>query len=199
VLRAENLACRRGERLVFEHLSFEVPRGGALVVVGPNGSGKSSLLRVLAGLTPLESGRLVWEGAPVADDLAAYRTKLRFIGHLDAVKPALSVADNLAFWAGLQGDGTARMAEALTRLRLDHLAEWPARFLSAGQRRRLALARLFAAPAPLWLLDEPTTGLDEATIATFEEAVAEHRASGGMVIASTHVPLRLGDASTLTL
>jgi heme exporter protein A len=177
-----------------------VPRGGALVLLGPNGSGKSSLLRLLAGLTPAEAGRLLWDGVPVRDDTAAHRIRIRFIGHQDAVKPALTVCENLAFWAGLHGAREeAAVASALARLGLDRLADWPSRFLSAGQRRRLALARLLLAPAPVWLLDEPTTGLDRDSIAGFETALAAHRAAGGIVIAATHVPLGLPDARTLTL
>jgi heme exporter protein A len=199
MLEAENLACRRGERLVFAGVSFTLPRGGALLLHGPNGSGKSSLLRLLAGLTPAEAGRLLWDGAPVRDDGAAHRARLRFVGHHDAVKPALTVRENLAFWAGLQGADASASDAALTRLGLDRLADWPARFLSAGQRRRLALARLLLAPAPLWLLDEPTTGLDRDSVARVEAAIAAHRRSGGLVIASTHVPLGLGDAAVLAL
>jgi heme exporter protein A len=199
MLEAQNLACRRGERLVFAGVSFVVPRGGALLLLGPNGSGKSSLLRLLAGLTPAEAGRLLWDGAPVRDDGAAHRARIRFVGHYDAVKPALTVRENLAFWAGLHGAAAAAPEAALGRLGLARLADWPARFLSAGQRRRLALARLLLAPAPLWLLDEPTTGLDRDSVAGVEAALAEHRAAGGLVIASTHVPLGLADAAVLTL
>jgi heme exporter protein A len=199
VLEAENLACRRGERLVFTGVTFRVPRGGALLLLGPNGSGKSSLLRVLAGLTPIEAGRLLWDGAPVRDDPAAHRARIRFIGHQDAVKPALTVAENLAFWAGLQDGGTTAVDAALARMGLDRLADWPSRFLSAGQRRRLALARLLVKPAPIWLLDEPTTGLDRDSVAGFEAALAAHREAGGLVIASTHVPLGLTDVRSLTL
>jgi heme exporter protein A len=199
VLEAENLACRRGERLVFAGVSFAVPRGGALVLLGPNGSGKSSLLRLLAGLTPVESGRVLWDGAPVRDDAAGHRARIRFVGHQDAVKPALTVSENLAFWAGVQSADEGAVGAALALLGLDRLSDWPSRFLSAGQRRRLALARLLLAPAPVWLLDEPTTGLDRDSIASFEAALAAHRAAGGLVVASTHVPLDLSDARMLTL
>jgi len=199
VLEAENLACRRGERLVFAGVSFAVPRGGALVLLGPNGSGKSSLLRLLAGLTPVESGRVLWDGAPVRDDAAAHRARIRFVGHQDAVKPALTVSENLAFWAGFQDADEGAVGAALAFLGLDRLADWPSRFLSAGQRRRLALARLLLAPALVWLLDEPTIGLDRDSIASFEAALAAHRAAGGLVVASTHVPLDLSDARMLTL
>lgn len=192
------LACRRGERLVFEGLDFLLPPGGALILRGANGSGKSSLLRLMAGLTPPEAGILAWDGVPVSDDPALHRARLHFIGHADALKPALTAAETLAFWAGMRGDGGS-VAAALAQFRLRPLAEMPCRFLSAGQRRRLALARLVASPAPLWLLDEPLTGLDEDAVADLHAAIAAHRAAGGCVALSTHAPLALADAATLAL
>jgi len=191
------LACRRGERLVFAGLAFSLAPGGALALTGPNGSGKSSLLRVMAGLTPPEAGVLGWDGASVRQDPAAHRARLHFIGHHDAVKPVLSVAETLAFWAGMRG-GRA-VAPALERFGLAALADWPCRLLSAGQRRRLALARLVASPAPLWLLDEPLTGLDSDAITDLAEAIAAHRAAGGLVAYSTHAPLPLDGVATLSL
>lgn len=194
---ARGLACRRGERLVFEALDFDLPAGGCLVLTGPNGSGKSSLLRVLAGLTPPEAGILAWDGVRVADDPGAHRARLHFIGHADALKPHLSVAETVAFWAGMRGAAPA--AEALDRFRLGGLAETPCRLLSAGQRRRVALARLTAAPAPLWLLDEPSTGLDEDAVADLLDTIAAHRAAGGRIALSTHAALLLPGAQGLAL
>ena len=191
------LACRRGERLVFAGLSFLVAPGGALVLTGPNGSGKSSLLRLMAGLTPPEAGRLAWDGAPVRDDPAAHRARLHFIGHHDAVKPVLTVAETLSFWAGMRGGGA--VMPALERFGLAALAAWPCRLLSAGQRRRLALARLVASAAPLWLLDEPLTGLDSDAITDLAAAIAAHRAQGGLAVFSTHAALPLDDVETLSL
>jgi len=193
-----SLACRRGERLVFARLSFCVPAGGALVLAGPNGSGKSSLLRLMAGLTPPESGDLLWDGTPIAEDRAAHRARLCFIGHQEAVKPVLTVAETLAFWAGMQGDSRGVEA-ALARFRLAPLARSPCRLLSAGQRRRLALARLVASPAPLWLLDEPATGLDAEAQADLAAVIAEHRRNGGRVVLSTHTPLAIENAMPLSL
>jgi heme exporter protein A len=195
------LACRRGERLVFEHLDFALPPGGALVLTGPNGSGKSSLLRLMAGLTPPESGRLAWNGAAIAEDAAAHRARLHFIGHADALKPVLTVAETVEFWAGMHGgDALASAAgAALARFRLDPLAQSPCRLLSAGQRRRVALARLVASPAALWLLDEPLTGLDADAVADLDVALAEHRARGGMAVLSTHAPLALPGMAVLSL
>ena len=191
------LACRRGERLVFAGLYFLVPPGGALVLTGPNGSGKSSLLRLMAGLTPPEAGMLAWDRMPVREDPTAHRERLHFIGHHDAVKPALTVAETLAFWAGMRG-GSA-VAPALERFGLAALAAWPCRLLSAGQRRRLALARLVASPAALWLLDEPLTSLDSDAVADLAAAIAAHRAQGGLVVFSTHAALQLEGAETLSL
>ena len=191
------LACRRGERLVFAGLSFAVMPGGAVVLTGPNGSGKSSLLRLMAGLPPPETGMLAWDGTPVREDPAAHRARLHFIGHQDAVKPVLTVAETVAFWAGMRGGGDP--AAALERFGLAPLASWPCRLLSAGQRRRVALARLVASPAPLWLLDEPATGLDGEAVADLLAAIAAHRAEGGRVVLSTHTALPLEGAEILSM
>ncbi len=191
------LACRRGERLVFAGLDFALPPGGALLLTGPNGSGKSSLLRLMAGLTRPEAGYLAWNGAPIAEDPAAHRARLHFIGHQDALKPVLTVAETLAFWAGMRGGGDA--GAGLQRFRLAALAEWPCRLLSAGQRRRLALARCVASPAPLWLLDEPANGLDAEALADLLAAIADHRAAGGAVALSTHARLPLAGAEELSM
>lgn len=197
-LLAHDLACRRGERIVFAGLSFSLGSGEALIVRGPNGAGKSSLLRLIAGLAERIRGDLLCNGADVSRDWPAFRARLHHLGHLDAVKPALTVAENLGFWAALQG-GTGRSEAALDRFGLLDLSDLPARLLSAGQRRRLALARLLAAPRPLWLLDEPTTALDAASAAVLAETAAEHRAAGGVVIAAIHGDLALPDAQILTL
>ena len=193
------LACRRGDRLVFRDLDFALAAGDALVLTGANGSGKSSLLRVMAGLTPPLLGALAWDGAAIADDPTLHHGRLHFIGHQDALKPVLSATETLSFWARIRGSGTDAVAAALARFHLEELADWPCRFLSAGQRRRLALARLLASPAPLWLLDEPTTGLDDASIADLGAAIAEHRAGGGMVVLATHLPLPVAAPQTLSL
>ena len=193
------LACRRGDRLVFRDLDFAIETGGALVLTGANGSGKSSLLRVMAGLTPPLLGALAWDGAPLAEDPAPHRARVHFIGHQDALKPVLTAAETLAFWARIRGGSAATVPAALARFHLDELADGPCRFLSAGQRRRLALARLLASPAPLWLLDEPTTGLDEASVADLVAAIAEHRAGGGIVVLATHQPLAIATPQFLAL
>ena len=197
-LAAENLACERGGRTVFTGVGFMVPPGGALVLRGPNGSGKSSLLRLLAGLLAPAAGSITWNGAPADEDIEALHARLRYVGHLDAVKPALTVAENLAFWARLHG-GEGDVAESLESLAIGHLAAVPARLLSAGQRRRLALARIVAAPAPLWLLDEPTVTLDEQSVAIVEALIAAHRGGGGLVVVATHAGLELPGVVVLDL
>jgi heme exporter protein A len=202
-LRAESLACRRGERLVFGGLSFRVPPGGALVLVGSNGSGKTSLLRVAAGLLPPAAGCLYWGDRPVGPDIAAHRARLRYVGHQDAVKSALTPRETLSFWAELHGAAAGRAAAAIDRalavFGLGGAADWPCRWLSAGQRRRLALARLLAAPAPLWLLDEPMSTLDADGRERLAEIIAAHRADGGSVLLSTHSPIVLPGSRELGL
>ena len=194
MLQAEGLATIRGERVVFAGLSFRVEEGGALLLTGPNGAGKSTLLRLLAGFGRLEAGRLLWRGENALDDLAAHAGRVAYLGHLDAVKLGLSVTENLRTW-GARG----MVAEALAAVGLTALADLPARLLSAGQRRRLALARLLMRAAPLWLLDEPTLGLDVASVGRFGEMLARHRAGGGLVVAATHLPLPLPGAAELSL
>lgn len=197
---AENLTCVRGGRAVFARLSFRLDSGQALFLLGPNGSGKSSLLRLLAGLLHPTAGALSWDGQAVGDDEQAHGARLHYVGHHDAVKPVLSVAETLRFWARLHGgDSEARVETAMAVFAISHLAEVPGRLLSAGQKRRVNLARLIAAPAPLWLLDEPSVALDKASVKALEAAMAEHRANGGMVIVSTHADIDLPDAHILRL
>ncbi len=194
--RAEHLSAIRGERLVFHAVSFDLPEGGALILSGRNGAGKSTLLRVLAGLTRPASGRLLWDGEDALADRAAHGARVALLGHQDALKPGLTAAENLAFAARLSG---RKVEDALVALGIEDLADLPARMLSAGQKRRLALARVSLSAAPLWLLDEPTLGLDEAAIARLGALLARHRAAGGMVVAATHVGLPLPGAETLRL
>jgi heme exporter protein A len=196
VLTAEDVAVFRGERLVFRDFSFAVPASGALVLSGPNGSGKSTLLRLLAGLVRPAAGRILWDGIDAFFDIAAHGRRVAYLGHQDAVKPGLTVTENLRFAAAISGRS---IPVALASLGLEPLADLPARMLSAGQKRRLALSRLLLSTAPLWLLDEPTLGLDTAAIQRFGDLIAAHRTSGGLVVAATHVPLPLPDAAELRL
>lgn len=193
----ENLACRRGGRLVFTGLRFAVAPGEALVLRGPNGSGKTTLLRLMAGLTPPSGGHLMWAGE-IVDDHETLAAHLRFIGHLDAIKPAFTVRENLAFWSAYWGAGDSPQIDAaLDAFGLAPLSAFPARLLSAGQRHRLALARLLAAPAPLWLLDEPANALDDRSTAALTRAIADHRQKGGMVVLASHGADLAQDAGTL--
>ena len=196
MLQAEGLAAFRGERLVFRDLDFAVPVGGALVLAGPNGSGKSTLLRLLAGLVRPAAGRLLWRGEDALADLPGHATRLVYVGHYDAVKLGLTAAENLRLAARLGGGA---VPDALAAMGLGALADLPARMLSAGQKRRLALARLALSTAPLWLLDEPTLGLDVASVERFGVLLAGHRARGGLVVAATHLPLPLEGTMELRL
>lgn len=194
-LRAEALACARGGRIVFEDLSFEVAGGEALVVTGPNGAGKSSLLRQIAGLVEIAGGRLALDGGDPDLTLAE---QVHYVGHLDALKPAMSVRETAHFWSDFLG-GEACIDRALDRLDLGSLAALPVAYLSAGQRRRLALARLLFAPRPLWLLDEPTVALDRASVGRLIRLMEAHLAQGGIVVAATHQDLGLARARALDL
>jgi heme exporter protein A len=190
------LRCVRGGREIFAGLDFELRAGEGLLVTGPNGAGKSSLLRLVAGLLRPASGRVALEGAEpdrTLPELAHY------LGHLDPLKPSLTVAENLGFWTAFLGDGTGRAAYALATAGLAELAALPAAYLSAGQRRRLSIARLLAVKRPLWLLDEPTSTLDIAGQASFAALMRAHQADGGLILAATHVPLGLDSARELRL
>ncbi|MHA1538399.1 MAG: heme ABC exporter ATP-binding protein CcmA [Alphaproteobacteria bacterium] len=197
----EDLACVRAERLVFERLGFALEPGGALCLTGANGSGKSSLLRLMAGLLKPAHGRLAWDGLALGCNLEGHRARIAFVGHAEALKPALSLAESLAFWARLYGaeEASAAVARGLEAFGLAKLADFPVRLLSAGQRRRLALARLLAGPADLWLLDEPSTGLDAASVAMLEAAIAAFRGDGGMVALATHGGVKVPGAAALKL
>lgn len=184
---------------MFAGLSFELRPGDVLVLRGPNGSGKSSLLRLLAGFLRPAAGRLAWAGRLLGDDPAAHRARLHYVGHADAVKSLLTVRENLAFAAALGGGSVRAVEAALEAFDLHALAEVPARHLSAGQKRRLALARLLALPRPLWLLDEPGVGLDAANRARLEAALAAHRTERGLAVLATHGDVAVADALVLEL
>ena len=198
VFAAENLSCLRGQNLIFSGLRFSLQSGGALVLAGPNGSGKSSLLRVLAGLIPPFVGAVRFDDETVSDDRQAHADRMHYVGHANAIKAPLSVRENLAFWAGLNnvpGD----VDRALDAFDLVPIADTPGRILSSGQRRRLNLARLMLGQRPLWLLDEPTVGLDIASCKRLEDLIAAHRAGGGMVVLSTHVGIDVPDHEVLDI
>lgn len=208
MLAARDLACRRGGRLIFADVAFSLAPGDALVVVGANGTGKTSLLRLLAGFAQPAAGQILWDGEDIALDFAGHRARTHFLGFADGLKALLTVGENLAFLAALLGNrDRAPPPAALAHFGLDALAQRPTRALSAGQRRRLALARLLAVPRPLWLLDEPGVALDREGRARLEEAIERHRAQGGVVAIATHgdvavrdpLVLELGDRSACAL
>lgn len=185
-LSGSGLICVRGGREVFAGLDFEATSSEAVAVVGRNGSGKTSLLRLIAGLLIPAGGTIALAGG---DAELTLPEQCHYLGHRDALKPALSVAENLSFWADFMGGERFDAAESLATVGLDHATHLPAAFLSAGQRRRLSLARLLTVRRPVWLLDEPTTALDVAGQDMFGGLMRDHLGRGGLIIAATHTPL----------
>ncbi len=186
IFRGDRLACERGGRLVFARLDFTLVAGEMLVLRGANGSGKSTLLRVMAGLTPVLSGEIRWGDGAIQADRLAHNGRCHYVGHQDALKPVLTVRQNLQLWQSLRNGRPERIDLALEQLGIARLADLPARLLSAGQRRRLALARLVAIAAPLWLLDEPATALDADGVSRLDQVLRDHLAGGGRVVLSSH-------------
>jgi heme exporter protein A len=184
-LMANRLGCARGSRVIFRDVNFYVSSGEALALLGPNGSGKSSLLRLLAGLLQPAEGAIALQGGLAERTIGE---QAHYLGHLDALKPSLTVSENLEFWAAYLG-ASAPPGPALEAVGLGGLADVPAAYLSAGQRRRLSLARLIAVPRPVWLLDEPTSALDAAGQDRLTELMRRHLGTGGMIVAATHGPL----------
>lgn len=185
-LSGRNIRCVRGGREIFSGLSFEVQTGQAVAVTGVNGAGKSSLLRMIAGLLPVADGSIAVSGGDAELSLAE---QAHYLGHRDALKPALTVTENLNFWRDFVGGETNGVQASLEAVRLAHTANLPAAVLSAGQRRRLSVARLIAVRRPLWLLDEPTSALDSAGQKMFAALMKAHLKAGGLIVAATHGPL----------
>ena len=194
-LAVDNLACRRAGRRVFDALTFALGPGEALAVTGRNGAGKSTLIAAVAGLVPRHAGEIRATG--IGERTLA--ECLQLVGHRDGLKGALSVTENLSFAADLLGHAGLGADEALARVALPGAAHLPVAYLSAGQRRRVALARLLVARRPLWLLDEPLTALDAASQALLAGIMAEHLAGGGLILAATHAPLPVDGARELRL
>jgi len=195
-LSGTDLACRRGGRDVFAGVNFSVASGESLTIRGRNGAGKSSLLRMVVGLVRLAGGQLSLEGG---DPELTMGEQAHYLGHLDALKPSLSVEENLRFWSAFLGATAVDFTEPLRAVGLDALSDLPAAYLSAGQRRRLSIARLLAVRRPLWLLDEPTSALDAAAQARLGEIMRAHLAGGGIILAATHGPLQLERVQELNL
>ena len=192
-LRAAGLSCGRSGLLLVDRLDFALSNGEALLLRGPNGTGKTTLLLTLAGIVAPLAGRFAADGP--GDELPL----LHYCGHRNAIKPRLSVLENLAFWADLSGPTGLPPETALTEVGLDELAGLDAGYLSAGQSRRLALARLLVSLRPLWLLDEPTAALDDEGHALVARLLDKHLAQGGLAIAATHDPITLADPTRLRL
>ncbi|QWK77759.1 heme ABC exporter ATP-binding protein CcmA [Ochrobactrum sp. BTU1] len=195
-LGAENLAGERGGETIFAGLSFEVLSGEALIVTGPNGSGKSTLLRIICGLLAPEAGKI-----ELLEDRAALpvRATCHYLGHQNAMKPALSVRENLLFWQKFNGSARFDIDEALEAVDLPGVEYLPFGYLSTGQKRRVSIAKLLISHRPLWIVDEPTAGLDKASESRFAELMRDHMRDGGMVIAATHIPLGLEGVRTLDM
>ena len=185
-LSGRGVRCVRGGREVFSGLDFAADSGEALAVTGPNGAGKTSLLRLIAGLLAPAGGAIDLDGGEAELTLPE---QAHYLGHRDALKPALSVMENLSFWRDFLGGDAGDAGQSLARVGLDHATHLPAAFLSAGQRRRLSIARLLSVRRPIWLLDEPTSALDAPGQEMFAGLMRDHLAGGGMIVAATHAPL----------
>lgn len=185
-LEARGLTIRRGFRLLFEGLDLDLLAGEIVQLSGPNGAGKSTLMRILAGFSRADAGTIRWPGAPEEAEITSL---FHYHGHREALREALTPWENLAFAAGLLGGGTEAIRPALEKLGAGALADLPVQVLSAGQRRRVALARLLVAPRPVWLLDEPLAALDLEGQGLVGRLLADHRAQGGMALVATHQPL----------
>jgi heme exporter protein A len=190
LLEAVNLSCARGDRTLFRSLSFRVDAGALLHVTGRNGSGKTTLLRTLCGLTRAVEGRITWDGVDARALGDEYRAKLAYVGHLNGIQGELTALENLRTVAALaDGAAGARMESALERVALDAYRDFPAKILSQGQKRRLALARLLVLDRPLWILDEPLTALDTRSIEIVMQQLDAHLRRGGAAIVTSHQAL----------
>lgn len=199
MLEVVNLECVRGDRALFQSLSFNLVPGEIVHVRGANGCGKTTLLRAVCGLTAPSSGEVRWQGRAIAQTRADYYAQLRYVGHHDGVQGELTARENLHFFAGLQQRATAAALDGvLSQAQLPALAV-PSKFLSQGQRRRLALARLALGTRALWVLDEPLTALDQAAVARMLAVFTRHCAHGGMILLTSHQDLNIDGVSELEL
>lgn len=191
LLSGDDLCLFRGDNCLFKSLRFALKTSELLIIEGPNGSGKTSLLRGIAGLLEFESGTVKWSGSSVATNYQAFRADLVWLSHRIGCKADLNLVENLRFEAGLRATDEAKFQSVLDRLGLSRLTELPLRALSAGQQRRVALARMLLARARLWIMDEPFTNLDKAGHVLVEELISEHLAMGGACIVASHQALNI--------
>jgi len=195
-LAVHDISCQRGGRILFQGLSFALAPGEGLLVTGPNGAGKTSLLRQIAGLLPLAAGMFNLEGASADTELPELS---HYVGHLNGIKTSFTVRENLAFWADFLGENCGPLSPALSAFGLTPLADFPAGLLSAGQKRKLALSRLFAAQRPIWLLDEPQVSLDAPSLKLLEAAIKDHLEAGGIAVVASHTALNTKFAHKVSL
>jgi heme exporter protein A len=201
MLSAQGLACLRGDRLLFKNIGFELSAGGLMYVLGENGSGKSSLLRLLCGLLTPEEGAALWNGKPINQDAEIYQADLTYIGHLNGLKDDLTALENLQLGARLAGNVVDNVAalNALTAIGVARCANLPVGVLSQGQKRRVALARLWLTQSKLWILDEPFAALDTASVEVLAAQLSAHMVNGGMTIITTHQDVAIQAQSSQTL
>ena len=200
LLSGNDLCLFRGDRCLFKNLEFALNKGELLVIEGPNGSGKTSLLRAVAGLLEFETGAVKWDGVTIRDNHQSFRADLVWLSHRVGFKGDLNILENLKFESGLRATDQTRLGEVLERLSLSRLVELPFRSLSAGQQRRVALARMLLASARLWIMDEPFTNLDKAGQALVTELIGEHIRAGGSCMVASHQPLEIdGHTRRVTL
>lgn len=197
ILRGHNLTCIRGDKLVFSDLSFELPPGHALILNGANGSGKSSLMKIIAGLLPAQSGMISFDDQNITCDRDWISRNICYLAHKNGMKAEMTVAENLAFWANMEHhDGDVR--QEAVKIGIDHCLDLPVCYLSSGQARRAALTRVLCHPAKFWLLDEPTVGLDSAGVELLAGLMNDHLKNGGRILAATHIELGINpDKSTI--
>lgn len=201
MLTAQHLSCSRADHLLFKNINMELRAGSLLYVLGENGSGKSSLLRILCGLLTPEGGSVLWYGKSIKQETEAYQSNLTYIGHLNGLKDDLTAFENLQINAGLVGNktDTQKIVDALAAIGVERCAHLPVRVLSQGQKRRVALAKLWLTDNPLWILDEPFSALDAASVPMLTSRLSEHLAQGGMTIITTHQEVALHSSHTQTI
>ncbi|MDI2112879.1 heme ABC exporter ATP-binding protein CcmA [Commensalibacter nepenthis] len=196
IFKINHIRAFHGEKLILKNISFSLSSGESLIITGQNGAGKSTLLRILAGLKSVDAGIITWNDQDISKQFIEHTQNIAWLSHQDSLKPALTVKENLQLTSQIYN---TNIQHALTIVNLNHMADIAVRMLSAGQKRRTALARILLKPAQLWLLDEPTVGLDQETIEQLGFIFKDFTKQGGMIITTTHIPLPLENSKTLHL